>query len=52
MLRPDTVRTHVGRAMTKLHARNRAQLVLFAVRVGMILPDDRRLQGACCGGHP
>jgi DNA-binding NarL/FixJ family response regulator len=30
-----TVRTHVSRAMTKLHARDRAQLVVFAYRYGL-----------------
>lgn len=37
---PATVRTHVGRAMLKLGARDRAQLVVFAVRAGLILPLD------------
>jgi DNA-binding NarL/FixJ family response regulator len=37
-LSPATVRTHVGRAMLKVHARDRAQLVVFAVRAGL-LPD-------------
>lgn len=32
---PDTVRTHVSRAMVKLHARDRAQLVVFAVQSGL-----------------
>lgn len=32
---PATVRTHVSRAMGKLHARDRAQLVVFAVRSGL-----------------
>jgi DNA-binding NarL/FixJ family response regulator len=32
---PATVRTHVSRAMLKLHARDRAQLVVFAVRSGL-----------------
>ena len=32
---PATVRTHVGRAMTKLHARDRAQLVVFAYQSGL-----------------
>jgi DNA-binding NarL/FixJ family response regulator len=32
---PATVRTHVGRAMQKLHARDRAQLVVFAVQSGL-----------------
>ena len=30
-----TVRTHVSRAMTKLNARDRAQLVVFAYRTGL-----------------
>ncbi|MEV0131565.1 response regulator transcription factor [Dactylosporangium sp. NPDC050688] len=34
---PATVRTHVGRAMVKLHARDRAQLVVFAVQSGLRL---------------
>lgn len=36
---PATVRTHVSRAMVKLHARDRAQLVVFAVQSGVTLPD-------------
>jgi DNA-binding NarL/FixJ family response regulator len=32
---PDTVRTHVSRAMVKLHARDRAQLVVFAIESGL-----------------
>jgi DNA-binding NarL/FixJ family response regulator len=31
-----TARTHVSRAMTKLHARDRAQLVVFAYRSGLV----------------
>jgi DNA-binding NarL/FixJ family response regulator len=31
----DTVRTHVSRAMVKLHARDRAQLVVFAIQSGL-----------------
>jgi DNA-binding NarL/FixJ family response regulator len=30
-----TVRTHIGRAMIKLHARDRAQLVVFAMQSGL-----------------
>jgi DNA-binding NarL/FixJ family response regulator len=33
---PATVRTHVGRAMMKLGARDRAQLVVFAVQSGLV----------------
>jgi DNA-binding NarL/FixJ family response regulator len=33
---PATVRTHVGRAMTKLNARDRAQLVVIAYQSGLV----------------
>ena len=36
---PDTVRTHVSRAMVKLHARDRAQLVVFAMESGLTPPS-------------
>jgi DNA-binding NarL/FixJ family response regulator len=36
---PATVRTHVGRAMVKLHARDRAQLVVFAVQSGVTVEE-------------
>lgn len=36
---PATVRTHVSRAMIKLNARDRAQLVVFAVRSGLTIPN-------------
>ena len=32
---PATVRTHVSRAMVKLHARDRAQLVVLAYETGL-----------------
>ena len=35
---PETVRTHVSRAMLKLGARSRAQLVVIAVRAGLTVP--------------
>lgn len=38
VLSPDTVRTHVSRAMVKLAARDRAQLVVFAIREGLTSP--------------
>ncbi|MGW0803248.1 response regulator [Nonomuraea sp. NPDC002799] len=38
VISPDTVRTHVSRAMVKLHARDRAQLVVFAIRAGLAPP--------------
>jgi DNA-binding NarL/FixJ family response regulator len=37
---PATVRTHVGRAMLKLRARDRAQLVVFAVQSGLTIPYE------------
>jgi DNA-binding NarL/FixJ family response regulator len=37
---PDTVRTHVSRAMVKLHARDRAQLVVFAIQSGLTAGDS------------
>ncbi|MEP9381951.1 response regulator transcription factor [Nocardioides sp. KR10-350] len=38
-LSPDTVRTHVSRAMLKLGARDRAQLAVIGIRSGLE-PDD------------
>lgn len=35
VLSPATVRTHVGRAMLKLNARDRAQFVVFAMQSGL-----------------
>jgi DNA-binding NarL/FixJ family response regulator len=36
---PATVRTHVGRALMKLGARDRAQLVVIAYQNGLAIPD-------------
>ena len=38
VLSPTTAKTHVSRAMTKLGARDRAQLVVFAYQSGMVAP--------------
>jgi DNA-binding NarL/FixJ family response regulator len=35
---PTTAKTHVSRAMTKLGARDRAQLVVLAYESGLVLP--------------
>ncbi|WGW13603.1 response regulator transcription factor [Saxibacter everestensis] len=35
---PATTKTHVSRAMIKLHARDRAQLVVFAYETGLVQP--------------
>jgi DNA-binding NarL/FixJ family response regulator len=39
---PDTVRTHVSRAMVKLRARDRAQLVVFAIESGLEPPASNQ----------
>jgi DNA-binding NarL/FixJ family response regulator len=36
---PATARTHVSRAMIKLNARDRAQLVVFAYQSGLVRPE-------------
>ncbi|WP_027945696.1 response regulator [Amycolatopsis taiwanensis] len=36
-----TAKTHVNRAMTKLHARDRAQLVVLAYESGLVIPRNR-----------
>jgi DNA-binding NarL/FixJ family response regulator len=38
VLSPMTAKTHVSRAMTKLGARDRAQLVVFAYQSGLVAP--------------
>jgi len=38
VISPLTAKTHVNRAMTKLHARDRAQLVVLAYEAGLVLP--------------
>ena len=38
---PLTVRTHVQRAMTKLHARDRTQLVVIAYQTGLVRPRSQ-----------
>lgn len=35
---PATAKTHVSRAMSKLHARDRAQLVVIAYETGLSTP--------------
>lgn len=41
VISPATAKTHVSRAMTKLGARDRAQLVVFAYESGLVAPRDR-----------
>ncbi|WP_433272372.1 response regulator [Actinosynnema sp. CS-041913] len=38
VISPLTAKTHVNRAMTKLHARDRAQLVVLAYESGLVVP--------------
>lgn len=38
VISPLTAKTHVNRAMTKLHARDRAQLVILAYESGLVIP--------------
>jgi DNA-binding NarL/FixJ family response regulator len=38
VLSPATAKTHVSRAMLKLGARDRAQLVVFAYQAGLVTP--------------
>jgi DNA-binding NarL/FixJ family response regulator len=38
VISPATAKTHVSRAMVKLHARDRAQLVVLAYQNGLVLP--------------
>jgi DNA-binding NarL/FixJ family response regulator len=38
VISPTTAKTHVNRAMAKLHARDRAQLVVIAYEAGLVVP--------------
>ncbi|MGW0070935.1 response regulator transcription factor, partial [Streptosporangium sandarakinum] len=38
VISPATAKTHVSRAMTKLGARDRAQLVVLAYQCGLVTP--------------
>jgi hypothetical protein len=40
VLSPATAKTHVSRAMVKLGARDRAQLVVFAYQAGLVSPRE------------
>ncbi len=41
VISPMTAKTHINRAMTKLHARDRAQLVVLAYESGLVAPRKR-----------
>jgi DNA-binding NarL/FixJ family response regulator len=40
VISPLTAKTHINRAMTKLHARDRAQLVILAYESGLVIAGD------------
>jgi len=42
VISPMTAKTHINRAMTKLHARDRAQLVVLAYESGLVAPRTWR----------
>ena len=42
VISPSTAKTHVSRAMIKLNARDRAQLVVFAYETGLVRPGWRQ----------
>jgi DNA-binding NarL/FixJ family response regulator len=41
VISPLTAKTHINRAMVKLHARDRAQLVILAYESGLVAPRNR-----------
>jgi DNA-binding NarL/FixJ family response regulator len=41
VISPLTAKTHINRAMTKVHARDRAQLVVLAYETGLVTPPNR-----------
>jgi DNA-binding CsgD family transcriptional regulator len=40
VISPATAKTHINRAMTKAHARDRAQLVVLAYETGLVTPHN------------
>ena len=40
VISPVTAKTHINRAMTKMHARDRAQLVVMAYESGLVTPGS------------
>jgi DNA-binding NarL/FixJ family response regulator len=40
VISPATAKTHVSRTMLKLHAHDRAQLVVLAYQTGLVIPGD------------
>jgi DNA-binding NarL/FixJ family response regulator len=52
VISPATAKTHVSHAMTKLHARDRAQLVVLAYQTGLVLPRQPLSQASNPPLHP
>jgi DNA-binding NarL/FixJ family response regulator len=52
VISPATVKTHVSRALRKLHARDRAQLVAIAYRFGLVRPGPRAALPGSPSGRP
>ncbi|MFE6409823.1 response regulator [Streptomyces sp. NPDC057837] len=52
VISPLTAKTHVNRAMTKLRARDRAQLVVLAYESGLVVPGGTRAGGGTSGPAP
>ncbi|MFD4758072.1 response regulator [Streptomyces sp. NPDC058439] len=52
VISPMTAKTHINRAMTKLHARDRAQLVVLAYESGLVTPRNSGHPGAQPAGRP
>jgi len=51
VISPATVKTHVSRAMTKLGARDRAQLVVFAYESGLVTAHGTAVPRRFAAGH-
>ncbi|GII94057.1 hypothetical protein Ssi02_42880 [Sinosporangium siamense] len=41
VISPATAKTHISRAMSKVHARDRAQPVVFVYQCGLVDPDGK-----------
>jgi hypothetical protein len=46
-----TAKTHIGNLLAKLHARDRAQLVIAAYERGLVTAPPRMRRASCHGGR-